>query len=190
MLAREKVHAWLETNLDEQLNFSRQLLLVTNQRLIALAWPALDLFEYPLDGKLSLRQQDHAGVGCIELFANETRLAVWRYTMAHDADATRFVRQFEQALGSLTTGQAIDETLPAVCPKCLAPLAPDQEECAYCDTESETPPSTWVLLRLWRFARPYRWQLLGGFLLMLASTAATLVPPYLSMPWMDDVLSP
>jgi ATP-binding cassette subfamily B protein len=52
------------------------------------------------------------------------------------------------------------------------------------------PPSTWTLFRLWRFARPYRWQLLAGFLLTLASTGATLVPPYLTMPLMDNVLIP
>jgi ATP-binding cassette subfamily B protein len=51
-------------------------------------------------------------------------------------------------------------------------------------------PSTWTLLRLWRFARPYRWQLFMGFALTLASTAATLVPPYLTMPLMDNVLIP
>src|SRR5690606_21473378 len=51
-------------------------------------------------------------------------------------------------------------------------------------------PSTWHLLRLWRFARPYRRRLLAGFLLTLASTAATLVPPYLTMPLMDEVLIP
>jgi ATP-binding cassette subfamily B protein len=46
------------------------------------------------------------------------------------------------------------------------------------------------LFKLWRFARPYQWQLLLGFVLTLASTAATLVPPYLTMPLMDDVLIP
>jgi ATP-binding cassette subfamily B protein len=46
------------------------------------------------------------------------------------------------------------------------------------------------LFKLWRFARPYRGQLLLGFVLTLASTAATLVPPYLTMPLMDDVLIP
>ncbi|MFJ1306722.1 hypothetical protein ACIKSB_19145, partial [Acinetobacter baumannii] len=54
----------------------------------------------------------------------------------------------------------------------------------------EQPPSTWALLRLWRFARPYRWQLLTGFALLLLGTAATLVPPYLTMPLMDKVLIP
>jgi ATP-binding cassette subfamily B protein len=33
---------------------------------------------------------------------------------------------------------------------------------------------------------PLSGQLLAGFLLTLASTAATLVPPYLTMPLMDD----
>jgi ATP-binding cassette subfamily B protein len=43
---------------------------------------------------------------------------------------------------------------------------------------------------LWRFAKPYQGQLFLGFCLTLASTAATLVPPYLTMPLMDDVLIP
>ena len=47
-----------------------------------------------------------------------------------------------------------------------------------------------MLLRLWRFARPYQGKLLAGFLLMLASTGATLVPPYLTIPLMDEVLIP
>ena len=55
---------------------------------------------------------------------------------------------------------------------------------------NHTPPSTWTLFRLWRFARPYKWRLLAGFLLTLGSTAATLVPPYLTMPLMDNVLIP
>jgi ATP-binding cassette subfamily B protein len=37
-----------------------------------------------------------------------------------------------------------------------APLPPDSDECPICTRELNTPPSTWVLLRLWRFARPYQ----------------------------------
>ena len=43
---------------------------------------------------------------------------------------------------------------------------------------------------MWRFAKPYQSRLLLGFLLTLASTAATLVPPYMTMPLMDEVLIP
>ncbi len=185
----ETIHAWLETDLDVQLNFTRQLLLLTNRRLIVFASSAVS-FEHPLRGGLALRQQDHAGVGRIELFAAGTRMAYWLHTMAHDAAAARFIRQFEQVLDSVLTGQPVKDVQPTFCPKCLTPLPPDSDECGYCDIEAETPPSTWVLLRLWRFAKPYQWQLLSGFLLMLASTAATLVPPYLTMPLMDKVLIP
>ena len=51
--------------------------------------------------------------------------------MAHDADATRFVRQFEQVLRDFLSGQPIVEAQPILCPQCLTPLAPNQEECAY-----------------------------------------------------------
>jgi ATP-binding cassette subfamily B protein len=88
------------------------------------------------------------------------------------------------------TGRPVAAEARAVCPKCKTPLEPEQEECPICAREVSTPPSTWTLLRLWRFARPYRNQLLAGFLLTLAATAATLVPPYLTMPMMDKVLIP
>ncbi|OIR11381.1 putative ABC transporter ATP-binding protein [mine drainage metagenome] len=187
---RERIHAWFETDLDDRLSFSKGLLLVTDRRVLALTAAGQGCSEHRLAAGQTLRQQDHAGIGSIGLFDGGTRLGCWRYTMAHGADATRFVRQFEQALNGLQGGHPAGVAQPRLCPLCLAPLAPDQEECAYCDIEAEAPPSSWVLLRLWRFARPYRWQLLAGFLLMLASTAATLVPPYLSMPLMDDVLIP
>lgn len=70
------------------------------------------------------------------------------------------------------------------------PLLAGQEECPVCSKEIHTPPSTWTLFRLWRFAQPYRWRLFFAFILSLASTAATLVPPYLTMPMMDKVLIP
>jgi ATP-binding cassette subfamily B protein len=53
-----------------------------------------------------------------------------------------------------------------------------------------TPPSTWTLFRLWRFAKPYRGELTLGFVLLLLSTAAAQVPPYLTVPLVDEVLIP
>jgi ATP-binding cassette subfamily B protein len=191
LFAGERIHAWLETNLDERLNFSRQLLLLTEHRVLCFSGSGAEFREFSLSDGLSLRQSDHAGVGCLGLFSAEIRLARWFYTMAQDADATRFVRQFGQVLEYLRTGQVSANAAHSYCPKCLTPLPSDQDTCTYCDPDAEEiPPSSWVLLRLWRFAKPYQWQLLVGFLLMLASTAATLVPPYLTMPLMDNVLIP
>ena len=77
----------------------------------------------------------------------------------------------------------------AACPACQSPLAAD-EDCAHCAASFQSPPSARTLLRLGRFAKPYKLQLFIGFLLTLASTAASLVPPYMTMPIMDKVLIP
>jgi ATP-binding cassette subfamily B protein len=76
-----------------------------------------------------------------------------------------------------------------VCPSCKAPLEPEQEECPICTKVVYTPPSTWTLFRLWRFASPYRWQLALGFTLMLLHRRAhdSALPDH---PLMDNVLIP
>jgi ATP-binding cassette subfamily B protein len=182
----EESLAWLEINLDNHLNFSPSLLLLTNARLLC----CNNGGDYPYRAGLSITRHDHGGVGRIELFDGKTRLACWFYTLACNIQAMRFVKQFELQLESFLGGVANIQDTPDVCPDCLTPLPADQSECPYCSITINAPPSTWTLLRLWRFAKPYQWQLLSGFLLMLASTAATLVPPYLTMPLMDKVLIP
>jgi ATP-binding cassette subfamily B protein len=145
---------------------------------------------WPLTANLSLTHLDHAGIGTLELDDGRQRLARWRYTMGHNPAALRFEREFTRQRDSLVSRKEPPPAVAANCPLCQAPLPPDEEDCPNCARELHTPPSTWTLLRLWRFAVPYRGMLLAGFLLTLASTAATLVPPYLTMPLMDDVLIP
>ena len=186
--------AALETDLSEDLRFVPGLLTVDGSRLKAWSLgadgaPQLES-DWPLGRGLSLHQSDHAGVGQIELVNAQGRLAVWRYTLAQQMAATRLVSQFALAQQALEEGRPPQLVMQATCPLCKAPLDADQEDCPSCAQENTTPPSTWMLLRLWRFAKPYQGQLLAGFLLMLASTAATLVPPYLTMPLIDEVLIP
>ncbi len=186
----ETLLGWLEVDLDKQLRFSPGLVAVTDRRLLAktgadAAWQAWDYRP-----GLALHHHDHAGVGTLELHDATCRLAAWRYTLGQNVAALRLIDAFEQQLESRLSGQPAVKETDAACPQCKAPLEPDQEECLVCAREIHTPPSTWTLFRLWRFAKPYNKPLLAGFLLTLASTAATLVPPYLTMPLMDKVLIP
>ncbi len=195
LASTEEIRAWLEIDLDEHLRFRKQLLIITNQRLLHINDSKKTLAEYAYRTGLSCQRHDHAGVGKIELFdhssANgEVRLAVWQYTLAHDVASARFIKQFEQQLTSALTGEVIQAEADSLCPKCQTPITADEDECPQCSSTIDAPPSTWTLFRLWRFAKPYQWQLLAGFILMLASTAATLVPPYLTIPLMDKVLIP
>lgn len=208
LVAHENVLCTLAVDLDPQLHFSQGLLALTDRRLLACgpdgdwtSWPTLGVAGAPSRG-LELRHFDHAGVGTLELHelpgdkhgAAGRRLASWRFTLGANVQALRLVRLFAQQQAPARAGASGLESVPAdevaLCPECDLPLPPDSEECPACARALHPPPSTWVLLRLWRFADPYRYQLLAGFLLTLASTAATLVPPYLTIPLMDEILIP
>ncbi|KUE89548.1 ABC transporter [Cupriavidus necator] len=185
----ETVLAGLALDLDAKLHFTQGWLVVTDQRIVARAPGEKNVREWNIGTSLRLSHTDHAGVGALELSGPEGRLASWRYTLGYNPAALRLADQFEfqrDAAGARPAGGSGE----VLCPTCKAPLPPGEEQCPQCSRELETPPSTWALLRLWRFARPYQWQLLAGFLLTLLSTAATLVPPYLTMPLMDKVLIP
>jgi ATP-binding cassette subfamily B protein len=185
----ERVLAGLETDLDVRLRFGRGLVLVTDRRLVAHGAGETGWRDWPLQAGLVLTKRDHAGVGTLELVDDRSRLDHWRYTLGRDAAAQRLLEAFAFAR-SLQGGDDTAHPEPSRCPRCQAPLPAGREDCPACTPAPEAPPSTWVLLRLWRFARPYKGQLLLGLLLTVGSTAATLVPPYLTMPLMDNVLIP
>ena len=193
----ENVLAALDVDLDHQLRFRPGRLVLTDKRLLEQVAGAAGVSppgwrEWPLREGLSLRHADHAGVGCIELRDRHRRLALWRFTLGVNVLALRWIalveRQLEQLRAPASAPGDADEI--ALCPSCKAPLPLDSEECPICTREVQAPPSTWVLLRLSRFAKPYRKELVTGFVLTLASTAATLVPPYLTIPLMDEILIP
>jgi ATP-binding cassette subfamily B protein len=186
----ENVFACLEVDLDERLHFVPTLLLASNRRLLSLAKDGRAPLEWPYRADLALAHHDHAGVGHLELLDAQGLLHRWRFTLGQNLQALRLVDQFMAQQGSALSGEPVAPLLQAVCPSCKAPLEPDQEECPVCTKVVHTPPSTWTLLRLWRFARPYRGQLLLGFVLMLLGTAASQVPPYLTIPLVDEVLIP
>lgn len=199
----ENALASLLVDLTPQLQFSGGQLVLTERRLLArqqapgagmATWTSWRLDE-PAARTLHLRHGDHGGVGTLALHDDRGRLAIWRFTLAQNVDALRLATLFEMQQGRRAApgepadpGASADEL--ALCPSCKAPLPPDSEDCPVCSREVQAVPSTWVLLRLWRFARPYRKPLAAGFALTLASTAATLVPPYLAIPLMDDILIP
>lgn len=170
----EPVLAWLETDLDTHLQFKTGLVVVTDRRLAALSHDDNQARSWPLDPEISLRHSDHAGVGMLELCDARARLAHWRFTLGRNGAALRLTATFQarQAMTARPQNEAATSNAGATA------------------GVSRPPPSTWALLRLWRFARPYRVALLAGLFLTLASTAASLVAPYLTMPLMDDVLIP
>jgi ATP-binding cassette, subfamily B, bacterial len=166
----------LETDLDETSQRFAACTLVLTDRDFRATDAAGTTRVWPLRGTKLALPPDHAGVGTLELHEHGQRRARWRFRLALHAQALQLTRAFEQQQARLAgnSDEAEDE--------------PNAEELAA--PGEGTAPSTWVLWRLERFARPYRWQLALGFVLTLLSTAAAMVPPYLTIPLMDDVLIP
>ncbi len=191
----ENVSASLEVDLDENLIFVRTLLILTDQRVISVDQTQKNSRSWPNSPLQTLVLSDHAGVGTLSLHVNGQRLAVWRFTLGRLAAVLRFKTQFEEqrtsrlsdgALGKPTHGASHD----TICPVCQSTIEFPEDDCPVCAENEGSPTSTLTLFKLWRFAKPYQGQLLLGFVLTLAATAATLVPPYLTMPLMDEVLIP
>ena len=190
---QENVLAWLEVDLDSHLHFARGLLIVTDQRVLSAnssAGSELQWSSWPIVAGLVMTHTDHAGVGTLSLLNSAQRMASWRFTLTHNVTAMRLQETFAARVEVLTHGASLQTQTEARCPQCKLILEHAGDECPVCHREQHAPLSTWGLFRLWRFARPYQWRLLAGFLLTLASTAATLVPPYMTMPLMDEVLIP
>jgi ATP-binding cassette, subfamily B, bacterial len=186
----ETILAWLQTDLDEALHFAAGIVIATDRRVVARPPAAAEWQQWRVAATLTVLHHDHAGVGTLELHDPTGRLARWRYTLAQNPDALRLMNQVRRASAAGGAGQALALVPDERCPQCLALLPLGEDECPTCSREIQRPPSTWTLLRLWRFAKPYRRQLITGALLTLAATIANLVPPYLSMPLMDRVLIP
>jgi ATP-binding cassette subfamily B protein len=175
LAAGENVLALLAVDLDQRLCFGQGALALTDRRLLAREPGAGGWTVWALAPGLTLRHADHAGVGSLELCDARSRLAQWRFTLGANTQALKLLAAFERQQARRDGGA--EDDVPA-------------EDDSPASRPPQGPPSTWVLLRLGRFARPYRRQLILGFALTLASTAATLVPPYLTIPLMDKVLIP
>ncbi len=190
LLPGEQVLAELNTDLDSSKHFADGMLMVTNRRLLFRMLDNSAWQNHDIHPQYFMVRHDHAGVGTVALHDADGEIACWHFTLGRQVQAQALVEHFTQARDALVQGTPAAEQEARHCPRCQTALSLSQDDCPTCDSVEERPPSAWTLLRLWRFARPYKKQLLLGLMLTLASTAATLVPPYLTMPLMDNVLIP
>ena len=189
---QENVLAVAPVDLRADLRFGNGLIALTSERLLALDPISQQWQEWALASDLSVRFYDHGGVGNLELHDNTQRLCLWRTTLTNQTTMLALVQRFNSELDRVKRGAVYQPVTDdrAQCQVCGSILPPNSEECPACARQNNVPTSSWVLLRLWRFAEPYKMQLLLGFVLTLLTTAAQLVAPYLTIPLMDKILIP
>jgi hypothetical protein len=116
LLPGETPLAALELDLSQSLQFGAGLLLLTSSRLLVRAPEAGEWQYWPLDKHLALQHSDHAGVGCLSLHDDITRLGHWRFTLAHDIRAQRLQKLFRQHIDALVCGQPVANSEEGICP--------------------------------------------------------------------------
>ena len=200
--------AWLELDLAPRLHYARGLLVLTPHRLLDIGPAELseskhahrletphhgnggEIRSWPLDAASGLRAKDQGSAGRIELLGPAGLVCHWRYTIGRSPAAHRLAQRFERLRkGELSGGEETGEAPTTVCPSCGAILAASQANCPDCGVVKDKPLYS-SLYRLVGFAKRRKWMILLGFVLMVASSSAALIPPYLTKPLIDDVLIP
>ena len=181
-------------DLDSQLHFADKTIILTDVRLLAdqPAWhsqsPSLTLhketFSWRLAPSHSLDVRLRGSLGRIELFDSERVIARWFFTAACGSSVHLLENAFDQRSHSTAHTKDISASTSDVT---STKEAADHLDLA---TPENSISALRALLRVLAFARPHAPIALLGCLLSFASTAASLVPPYLTMPLVDRVLIP
>ena len=171
LLPNERVRASLRLDLDEQLRFASGLLVLTEAHLY-LGTGGQSAQRFPLSPALEVHRHEHAGLSELSFVEAGRRVFGVHYTLAGASAGTAFLAAFEELRGTPS-------------------IASSEADLAEGVALPETPVSVGhPLWRLLGFARPRFGKIAIGLALTLGTTAVGLIPPYLTMPIVDDVLVP
>ena len=167
----ESILAVFQPDLNTRPEYESSVLVLTNRRLRHRladgSWT-----EIPIDEGLELERQERGGVGELRALKAGHSVATWTHTLAQARAAGDLFDAFLE-LRAPQSSRAQRRSIPEVD-----------------DWTPSTPRSGSPLIRLLGLARPHLGAVSLGLGLTLLSTAAGLVPPYLTMPLVDRVLVP
>jgi ATP-binding cassette, subfamily B, bacterial len=201
LAAGEHLLAVFEPDLDTQLEFADGFVVLTDRRILSFdadrkcgsngaAGKREKWQSWTLDRIAKLRTREGVGVGVLELVGPTALEIIWQYTMARSPGATHFVQAFQNISTAGTPTKKEKHPLAAtICPSCGARIEPPQTVCEAC-TPSAAPPPVRSLWRLGRFAKPRAGMIALGFALTFASISFGLLPPYLTILLLNNVLIP
>ncbi|HET6426718.1 MAG TPA: ABC transporter ATP-binding protein [Planctomycetaceae bacterium] len=172
--ADETLVAWVHCDVDTERRFRSTYTVLTNQRLFNVNAAGETTQSWPLSRVAKIKTRDRSGLGTLEALGENSRLAVWYYTIAQGPSVLVLIDRFEELRATAVPSPAasLDEAEP-----------PEAET-------SEPPPNTYALFRLTRFARPHWHWVILAFVLTLTASVSSIVPAYLSQSLVDDVLKP
>jgi ATP-binding cassette subfamily B protein len=187
----ETMIAWFEPDLDDRLHYARGLVLLSDRRVLSgrkdegegTRWQS-----WPLTVGTNLRTAEHGSAPALELVDESGRIACWRYTAGKATAAHRLVQKLA-SWRRVQLGGPTQVSELAVCPSCGAAISAEDGRCEAC-AAGPSKPSVSALFRLASFSRRRGGLIVLGFVLTLAAVGASMVPPYLTKPIVDNVITP
>jgi ATP-binding cassette subfamily B protein len=177
LLPGEVLLSHVRSDLDASKQFAQGLIVLTNRRLLSFerSGPQGAMWRYwELDSSLAIKARDRSGLGTLEVWGPNGRLAQWNYTVARASEVHHLLAAYD----AIRRGETPEDSNIS-----------DEGDPFAVPTEVKAPRAR-ALLRLIRFTRPHKKLITLGLLLTIATTAAGLIPPYLTMPLLDDILIP
>jgi ATP-binding cassette subfamily B protein len=173
LLPDERLLASLAPDLDETLQFSSELVLLSDAH-VHVRETAGGFRKIPVTATLELLRHEHGGLTELSFVDHGQHLLRIYFTLAVAASGNDFMTAFEETRGrhSAEPAEAEDD-------------AGDEFS-----LPQEAAPTAHPLWRLFGFAQQRSGKIAIGLALTLATTAVGLIPPYLTMPLVDRVLVP
>lgn len=171
---QETLVAWVHCDVDTERKFRSTYTVLTTRRLfnIAATGEAQPQQSWPLSQVAKIKTRDRSGLGTLEALGENSRLAVWYYTIAQGPSVLVLIDRFDELRANTPAATTVDEPEP-----------PEAEV-------AETPPNTFALFRLTQFARPHWPWVILAFALTLTASVFSILPAYLSQSLVDDVMKP
>lgn len=192
--AGESPLATFTHDLDENLCFAKGTLVLTNRRLIHEVFPSgngsgllqsgcREAQSWLLTRDMAFNVYAYTGVGELELRMGDRLLARLHYTIGRHPEACAFVKTFEALAPESAARENAGDDKPFSHEASSAVTFEDSAD----DAAESTMRS---LGRLIRFAKPWAGLFFLSFVLSVACTAVGLIPPYITMPLIDNILIP
>ncbi len=179
----EIVLSFVECDLDENLHFTRTLVVLTDRHIFSHS-DNTPVRSWKLTDCASLKLSLHGALAQLELFGTNSRLTHWRLTAHVVASARKLVRKWD------AHRQGIEETSQeSVCPSCGAPMPMDRVKCEAC-TPKPVTKKYGALFRLLPFAKPRMGLVIAGLCLAFMSTGVSMIATYQSKPLTNSIANP
>ncbi len=137
----------------------------------------------PLSSIKEARADMFVGNGLLQVRTDTETIGLVRYSHAVVAEANTIARQINALVKGEDQADIPVEPDKLRCPRCKRVLPEDSDRCPGCMNKAA------VMLRLFRFLRPYKAIVVGGLVVLVGVSLTDLVPPYIGGRIVDTLVS-